>query len=82
MERAKPVLGTQPPLPKMAKVRYVEREMEAPCYDIVCATPYSIEEPPMGYVYVGDSNPNQSFMLICNGNQCLILHLFKFLQHR
>ena len=58
MERARPMLGTQPPLPRTAKVRYVEREMEAPCYNIVLATPYIVDELPMGYEYVGDSNPN------------------------
>ena len=71
MERARPVLGTQPPLPRTTEVRYVEREMEAPCNDIVLATPYSIEEPPMGYEYLGDSNPSQSFILMDakRGNQ-------------
>ena len=42
----------------------MEREIEAPCYDIVPATPYSIEELLMGYDYLRESNPNQPFMLI------------------
>ena len=64
MEKVRPMLGTKPPLPRMAQVRYVESKMEVPCYDILLAIPYSVEEPPIGYEYIGDSNPNQYFNLM------------------
>ena len=64
IERARLVLGTQPPLPRTTEVRYVEREAEEPCYNIVPTTPYSLDELPMSYEQSRDPNPNQYFMLM------------------
>ena len=49
IERARPMLGTQPSLHGSTEVRYVEREPNSPCYNIVPTTPYSLDEFSMSY---------------------------------
>ena len=69
--RARPVLGSQPPLPSATHVRYVEVEEAMPCYAIVPATPYYAEELSYGYEYDEGHDSNLPLMLMGTEQGCM-----------